>query len=176
VEDLSHVVNFDVPHVPDDYIHRVGRTARAEATGDAFTFVSNEEAADLAAIERAIGKRLPRVTVPDFDYTQRPAERLEIPIAERIAAIRARKSEERARAREKADRRAAAGAFPGRSASPPQPPRNLMDARRSAPQHPPQHGVPARTGGPSAPSPRPSGPGRRRRFSGPRTGSRPSGS
>ena len=58
--------------VPDDYIHRVGRTARAEATGEAFTFVSPEEESDLRAIERAIGKRLPRVTVPDFDYTARP--------------------------------------------------------------------------------------------------------
>jgi len=68
VEALGHVVNFDVPKVPEDYIHRVGRTARAEATGDAFTFVSHEEEADVARIERAIGKRLPRVTVPDFDY------------------------------------------------------------------------------------------------------------
>ncbi len=68
VDALGHVVNFDVPKVPDDYIHRVGRTARAEATGDAFTFVSHEEEADIARIERAIGKRLPRVTVPDFDY------------------------------------------------------------------------------------------------------------
>ena len=68
VDALGHVVNFDVPKVPDDYVHRVGRTARAEATGDAFTFVSHEEEADLARIERAIGKRLPRVTVPDFDY------------------------------------------------------------------------------------------------------------
>ncbi len=68
VEALGHVINFDVPKVPDDYIHRVGRTARAELTGDAFTFVSHEEEADLARIERAIGKRLPRVTVPDFDY------------------------------------------------------------------------------------------------------------
>jgi len=68
VEALGHVVNFDVPKVPEDYIHRVGRTARAEATGDAFTFVSHEEEGDLARIEKAIGKRLPRVTVPDFDY------------------------------------------------------------------------------------------------------------
>ena len=68
VEALGHVVNFDVPKVPEDYIHRVGRTARAELKGDAFTFVSHEEEADLARIERAIGKRLPRVTVPDFDY------------------------------------------------------------------------------------------------------------
>jgi ATP-dependent RNA helicase RhlE len=108
VEALSHVVNFDVPNVPDDYIHRVGRTARAELTGDAVTFVAPDEEGDLRAIERAIGKRLPRVTVPDFDYAQRPAERLEIPIHERIAAIRAKKAEERARAKAKAERRAAA--------------------------------------------------------------------
>ncbi len=105
VEALSHVVNFDVPHVPEDYIHRVGRTARAEMTGDAFTFVAPDEEADLRQIERAISKRLPRVTVPEFDYTTRPTERFEVPIAERIAAIRARKAEERARAREKAERR-----------------------------------------------------------------------
>jgi ATP-dependent RNA helicase RhlE len=65
---LGHVVNFDVPVVPDDYIHRVGRTARAEATGSAFTMVSPEEEESLRAIERAIGSRLPRVTLPDFDY------------------------------------------------------------------------------------------------------------
>ena len=106
VEQLGHVVNFDVPMVPDDYIHRVGRTARAEATGDAFTFVSPQEQEELAQIERAIGKRLPRVTVPDFDYNARPATRLEIPQAERIAAIRGRKAEERARARANAERRA----------------------------------------------------------------------
>src|SRR5713226_7051171 len=105
VEALSHVVNFDVPNVPDDYIHRVGRTARAELTGDAITFVAPDEENDLRAIERAISKRLPRVTVPDFDYRQKPAERLEIPIGERIAAIRARKAEDRARAAAKAARK-----------------------------------------------------------------------
>jgi ATP-dependent RNA helicase RhlE len=107
VQELGHVVNFDVPLVPDDYIHRVGRTARAEATGDAFTFFSPQEQGDLAAIERAIGKRLPRVTVPDFDYNARTEARLEVPLAERIAAIRARKAEERARAKMKAERQAA---------------------------------------------------------------------
>ncbi len=106
VEALSHVVNFDVPNVPEDYIHRVGRTARAEMTGDAFTFVAPEEEGELRAIERAIGKRLPRVTLPGFDYTKRPAERFEVPLGERIAAIRARKAEERARARINAERRA----------------------------------------------------------------------
>ena len=91
VEALSHVVNFDVPAVPEDYSHRVGRTGRAELTGDAFTFVAPSEEGDLRAIERAIKRTLPRVTLPDFDYRARPQTRLEIPLAERIAAIRARK-------------------------------------------------------------------------------------
>jgi ATP-dependent RNA helicase RhlE len=106
VEALSHVINFDVPAVPEDYIHRVGRTARAELTGDAFTLVAPEEEGELRAIERAIGKQLPRVTLPGFDYAMRSAERLEIPIGERIAAIRARKAEDRARAKINAERRA----------------------------------------------------------------------
>jgi ATP-dependent RNA helicase RhlE len=105
VEALEHVVNFDVPMVPDDYIHRVGRTARAEATGDAFTFVSPQEEGDLRNIERAVGKRLPRVIVPDFDYRAAPEGMLEIPIAERIAAIRAKKAEDRARSAAKKQRR-----------------------------------------------------------------------
>lgn len=108
VDTLGHVVNFDVPLVPDDYIHRVGRTARAGATGHAFTFVSPEEESTLKPIERAIGRALPRVTVPDFNYAARPDARLEIPIAERIRAIRARKAEDRARADRNRQRRSAA--------------------------------------------------------------------
>jgi len=105
IEALGHVVNFDVPQAPDDYIHRVGRTARAEAVGDAFTFVAPEEENDLRAIEKAIGKRLPRITLPDFDYSARAEGKFEVPIGERIAAIRARKADERARAKSKAERR-----------------------------------------------------------------------
>ena len=74
---LGHVVNFDVPHVADDYIHRVGRTARAETTGSAFTLVSQEEEGDLRGIEKAIASRLPRVTLPDFDYNARPQQNLD---------------------------------------------------------------------------------------------------
>jgi len=107
VEALSHVVNFDVPAVPDDYIHRVGRTGRAELTGDAFTFVAPDEEPDLRAIERAVKRTLPRVTLPDFDYKARPQAKLEIPLAERIAAIRQRKSEERARSHARATGRGA---------------------------------------------------------------------
>lgn len=73
VEALGSVVNFDVPHQPDDYIHRVGRTARAQLTGDAYTLVAPEEERDFGAIERALGKRLPRHRADGFDYTSKPA-------------------------------------------------------------------------------------------------------
>jgi ATP-dependent RNA helicase RhlE len=120
---LGHVINFDVPGQPEDYIHRVGRTARAELTGTAYTLVSPDEEADLRAIERAINRRLPRVTVPDFDYAARGGEQLEVPHAQRIAEIRARKADERVRAKAKAERRAQGGQSPsshgqGQPASP----------------------------------------------------------
>jgi ATP-dependent RNA helicase RhlE len=119
VEALELVVNFDVPHLPEDYIHRVGRTARVEATGDAYTFLSPEEEGAFRAIERHLGKHLPREKVAGFDYESRPTERLEVPLAERIAAIRKRKADERARARVKDERRATQGlaAHPSGAAS-----------------------------------------------------------
>jgi ATP-dependent RNA helicase RhlE len=96
VEALSHVVNFDVPNSPDDYVHRVGRTARAGLTGDAFLFVSPEEEPQVTRIERAIGKRIPRVTLTEFDY-QKKAEKLEIPLKQRLSAIHAQRRPEAAR-------------------------------------------------------------------------------
>jgi len=117
VEALGHVVNFDVPPAAEDYIHRVGRTARAQARGDAFTLVSPEEEVELRSIERVLGKRLPRVTVPDFDYKAKSETRFEVPLAERIAAIRAKKSEDRARSQAKAARRAQGGPTAGRQPS-----------------------------------------------------------
>jgi ATP-dependent RNA helicase RhlE len=106
VEALEHVVNFDVPHQPEDYIHRVGRTARADAVGEAYTLVSPEEESDLRQIERAVGRAIKRVTIPGFDYSARPAERFEVPIGERIKEIRARKAADRERAKAKADAKA----------------------------------------------------------------------
>jgi len=110
VDQLGHGVHFDVPVVPEDYIHRVGRTARAEATGEAYTLVAPEDEADLARIERAVGSKLPRVKLDDFSYAVDSAPPLEVPIKERIAAIRAKKAEDRARAAAKAARRAEAEA------------------------------------------------------------------
>ena len=72
VEHITHVISVDVPTVPDDYVHRIGRTGRAEAEGDAFILVAPPEEKLLVKIERQIGQRLPRVTLPDFDYWRRP--------------------------------------------------------------------------------------------------------
>jgi ATP-dependent RNA helicase RhlE len=69
VEHITHVISLDVPDVPEDYVHRIGRTGRAGAEGDAFVLVSREEEGSLSRIERQVGQRLPRVTLPDFDYT-----------------------------------------------------------------------------------------------------------
>ena len=75
VNHITHVISFDVPAVPDDYIHRIGRTARMEAQGDAFVLVAPAEEKSLARIERQIGQRLPRVLLPDFDYSTTRTER-----------------------------------------------------------------------------------------------------
>jgi ATP-dependent RNA helicase RhlE len=68
VEQISHVINFDVPHHPEDYVHRIGRTGRALAAGDAFTIVIAEDLQDIAAIEHFIGRKIPRVKLEGFPY------------------------------------------------------------------------------------------------------------
>jgi ATP-dependent RNA helicase RhlE len=74
VDGISHIVNYDVPHSPEDYVHRIGRTGRMDAVGDAFTLMSPEEQKDFTAIERFLGRAVPRVLLPDFDYKMRPRE------------------------------------------------------------------------------------------------------
>ena len=73
MDGISHVVNFDVPHRPEDYLHRIGRTGD-HGSSDAFTLVSPEEQSALAAIERFLGRSVPRVMLPDFDYRMRSTE------------------------------------------------------------------------------------------------------
>jgi len=97
IADISHVVNFDIPQTPEDYIHRVGRTARADATGDAVTLVSGRELAALHTIEDALGYRLPRLTLEDFDYEGEPANAGLVCLTERIAAAETRKKAHRSR-------------------------------------------------------------------------------
>jgi len=68
IADVSHVVNYDVPQHPEDYIHRIGRTGRMEATGDAFTLMVAEDIRHVNAIERFISQKIPRVKLEGFDY------------------------------------------------------------------------------------------------------------
>jgi ATP-dependent RNA helicase RhlE len=68
IADVSHVINYDVPHHPEDYIHRIGRTGRAEALGDAFTLMVAEDSKHVAAIERFISQKIERVKLENFEY------------------------------------------------------------------------------------------------------------
>ncbi len=65
---VSHVINYDVPQHPEDYVHRIGRTGRAEASGDALTIMVAEDLDHVAAIERFIGQKILRVKLENFDY------------------------------------------------------------------------------------------------------------
>ena len=73
IETISHVINYDVPGTPEDYIHRIGRTGRAERTGDAFTLVTGEDYSLVKDIERALGAPISRKTLESFDYKAAPA-------------------------------------------------------------------------------------------------------
>ena len=68
VENISHVINFDMPDTADAYIHRIGRTGRAQKTGDAFTLVTPEDDDIIKKLERIMGQPLPRETLDGFDY------------------------------------------------------------------------------------------------------------
>lgn len=68
VSGITHVINFDVPQEPEDYVHRIGRTGRAAQAGDAYTFMAPDEIAMVRTIERVIGQEIPRISVPGYDF------------------------------------------------------------------------------------------------------------
>jgi ATP-dependent RNA helicase RhlE len=144
VEALGNVVNFDVPHQPEDYIHRVGRTARAQLSGDAYTLLSPEEEKDFGLIEKALGRRLPRQKMDGFDYASQPkaasAERAERAM-ERSSQGRFSRSGERVREPRRAQR----------APREQQPQRSYGDARRE--QQPQRSSTEGRRG--QQPQPRP---------------------
>src|SRR5881394_3494850 len=70
VEGISHVVNYDFPPQPEDYVHRIGRTGRAHAVGEAISFATPDDAANVRALERFITRGIPRKRMGDFDYTE----------------------------------------------------------------------------------------------------------
>lgn len=78
VESISHVINYDMPNTADAYIHRIGRTGRAERTGDAYTLITPEDDAMVRTLEKIMGQSLPRQTLAGFDYTL-PAPPKQVP-------------------------------------------------------------------------------------------------
>ncbi|BCO31880.1 ATP-dependent RNA helicase RhlE [Thiohalobacter sp. COW1] len=74
IRGISHVINFDLPMVAEDYIHRIGRTGRGGATGTAISLIGPDDRRNLAGIERLLGERLPRIVVPGLE-PQKPAPR-----------------------------------------------------------------------------------------------------
>jgi ATP-dependent RNA helicase RhlE len=68
VAGVTHVINYDVPENPEDYVHRIGRTGRAQAVGDAFTLTTPDNAGDVRDIERFIGQKIPELKLEGFDY------------------------------------------------------------------------------------------------------------
>ncbi|MCC5807075.1 MAG: DEAD/DEAH box helicase [Opitutales bacterium] len=72
ITDVSHVINYDIPQHPEDYVHRIGRTGRADRSGDAVTIFTAGEKDHLAAIERFIGQEIPKSKLEDFEYNWSP--------------------------------------------------------------------------------------------------------
>ncbi len=70
ISEISHVINFDIPDTVDAYSHRIGRTGRADSSGEAFTFVTRDDDKMIRDIERRLGTKIERRELPDFDYSQ----------------------------------------------------------------------------------------------------------
>jgi ATP-dependent RNA helicase RhlE len=100
VEGISHVINYDVPTHAEDYVHRIGRTGRAEATGDAITFVSSEEEKYLREVGKFIGRKLKTQRCKGFSYVKsqppepktakspKPSRRKELPRSKRASGAK----------------------------------------------------------------------------------------
>jgi len=147
IEQLPHVVNYDLPNVPEDYVHRIGRTARAGATGEAISLVSPDEMSYLRDIERLIKRSISRAVIPGFEAGSRsriePAADSERPqrAAPRPHAPARRPQPHGPREAAKTGQPAArSGSKPARPASKPRPERPVQPA--SAAKRP---SAPART-------------------------------
>ncbi|NBR85903.1 MAG: DEAD/DEAH box helicase [Verrucomicrobia bacterium] len=151
VDGISHVVNFDFPMHSEDYVHRIGRTGRAQAIGDAISFVTPEDHGELRSLERFIGRGLVRKHAEGFDYTDRPEVRSGPP------------QQERGRGQQQHSRPAQPQQ---RQQKPPHRPQRAQNAQRS--QHPLHRADSWQSGF----APEPGSPGSSQR---PRSGNRPGG-
>lgn len=81
IANVTHVINYDVPEHPEDYVHRIGRTGRAQKEGDAATLLAPDEQSKIDAIEALIGQAIPQRRLDNFNYFQEPMIREENPVA-----------------------------------------------------------------------------------------------
>ena len=144
IEQLPHVINFDLPHVPEDYVHRIGRTGRAGATGEAISLVCADDKPLLSDIERVIRRQVPREIIAGFEPN--PHERAEPIVRQRGQGKRAnadnaigRSAQLRAVRRKVSRARTAAGSPQGRQSSKP----NGQPARPAEAYAKPKHSKPA---------------------------------
>lgn len=119
IDELSHVINYDLPNIPETYVHRIGRTARAGLSGTAISFCSIEEMDELKEIEKLIGKKIP--VVEDHPY---PMEVFEAPPKQPRPQRRRASSAPRSRSRCVSSRRS--------SKSPPDVPRASTETKKAA--------------------------------------------
>jgi ATP-dependent RNA helicase RhlE len=133
VTSISHVINYDMPNTAEAYTHRIGRTGRAAKTGDAFTLVTDDDAPMVRAIERVLGAKLERRSMPGFDYA---------------APAPARNTEFARPPREPQRRRESRPAAEAPRQFEPTPSRAMSNghARQAAPARPHNQGLPARAG------------------------------
>jgi ATP-dependent RNA helicase RhlE len=97
VAGVSHVINYDVPQHPEDYVHRIGRTGRAQRAGDAFTLVTPDEYKKLAAIERFIGQRITRLAMEGFAVAPASSRNEQKPLRTRASGFHNRRAFHRSR-------------------------------------------------------------------------------
>lgn len=137
VDHVTHVINYEAPRSPEDYVHRIGRTGRMEATGEAITLMSPEDREQVTAIERFQGRTIERVTVPGFDYGAHAESEPEPRAARGRTSSRGRAS-----SREPAERepRAARGRASSRKPAPAHAPKRSSGSGTAAEPAPALHG------------------------------------
>tara|TARA_R100001143_G_scaffold16051_1_gene18349 strand:- start:630 stop:1904 length:1275 start_codon:yes stop_codon:yes gene_type:complete len=95
IEQLPHVINYDLPDVPEDYVHRIGRTARAGSDGEAISLLSEDQTKQIKAIEKVLKRSLPRTVIPGFEPSARPAMAADDKPARKAPAARRRRPQSR---------------------------------------------------------------------------------
>ena len=156
IEQLPHVVNFDMPNVPEDYVHRIGRTGRAGASGEAISLVSPDETAYLRDIERLIRRSIPRVVIPGFEAGSRgSAETIDTVAAAPRARPAPRSRPKSPRAKPASSRPQSASSRPQSASSRPQSAPSRPQSASSRPQSASSRPQSAPSRSHAAPAPRP---------------------